>query len=90
MATHATQTAGPGVMVQRRGRGDLSALRHSLPDLMALVASELLMLAMIEAHAKSLRVFGSATVAAGLVTRAARGDIPSLGLCARSVTSKAS
>jgi len=64
MATHATLSAGPGVMVQRRRRSYLPSLRHSCSDLVALVTSDFLMARMIEAYTESWRKFRSASVAA--------------------------
>jgi len=64
VATHAALTAGPRVMVQRRRRSNLPALRHSCSYLMTLVASDFLMLRVIEADAECLSVFGSAAVTA--------------------------
>jgi hypothetical protein len=56
-------------MIQRHGRRHLSLWRHTRPDLMALVASYLLMFRMTEADAESWCKFSSAPVASQLMAR---------------------
>jgi hypothetical protein len=71
VAAHAALGAGFGVMIQR-GRGiDLSSLRHSCFNLVAIDTSDFLMFRMTEPNAESLCDFRSAPVAAQLMTRAA-------------------
>ena len=64
MARHAALRAWAGVMIQRLRLSDLSALRHPRLDLMAFITTFFLVLRMTEPNAESLRVLGSAAVAA--------------------------
>jgi len=86
VTTHTTLRAGRCVMIQRLGLSYLSSLWHSRPDLVAFGASYFLMPRMTEANAESLRKFRSASIAAQLMTRAARGDVAPLRLRARRMT----
>ena len=75
MASHATLPATCRVMVERFRRSDLSSLRHSRSDLVAFVASYLLMLEMIKAHAECLSEYRSPRITTQLMTRATRRNV---------------
>jgi hypothetical protein len=78
VTAHAAFSAGSGVMIQWCRRSDLSTLRHSRSNVVAIDASVFLMFRMTKANAESLSEFRRAPVAAQLMTGAARRDITSL------------
>jgi len=55
MTGQATLTGSSGMMIQRLWRGDLSSLRHSGSNLVALVTGYFLMPGMIKSHPECLR-----------------------------------
>ena len=87
MTGHAALSPAGRVMIQRFGRRNLSALRHTRSDLMTLIATNLLMLRVIEADPECLSKFRSPRIAAQLMTRAARRNISTVRLRPRRVAS---
>jgi hypothetical protein len=73
MTTGTTLATPAGMMIQRLGRRNLSALRHPSEDLMTVATVRLgIMLRMTEANSERRHILWRARIPAQLMTRSAR------------------
>ena len=86
VTSHATLRATSGVMIERLGRRDLSALRHAGLHLVAFGAGDLFMFGVIKADPECRCRFRGSRITTQLMTGATRRNIAAAGLSARSVT----